>query len=54
MTINKYMKIIKYIPITKRISTSELVKLFIYYIIKNFSIFINIISNKKSVFINKF
>jgi hypothetical protein len=48
------MKIIRYILIIKEILAPELVKLFIYYIIKDFNILIDITSNKKSVFISKF
>jgi hypothetical protein len=48
------MKIAQYIPTTKKVLAPELVKLFMYYIIKDFGIPIGITSNKESVFISKF
>ena len=44
----------RYIPTIKKILAPELIKLFIYYIIKDFSIPVGITFNRGSVFINKF
>jgi len=38
----------------KKINIIKLIKLFILYIIKNFKILLNIILNKRLIFINKF
>ena len=48
------MKIVYYIIIIKEIIVLKLVELFILYIIKDFKIFISIISNKGFIFTSKF
>jgi hypothetical protein len=48
------MKIIWYIPIRKIINISELAKIFIQYIFKDFGSPKNITNNRGSVFTSKF
>jgi len=52
--VNKYTKITRYIPITKEISIIELIELFVYYIIKDFSILVSITLDKGSIFTSNF
>ena len=49
-----YIKIIRYISITIRINIAELIKVFFNKIVLYFKTSANIISNRKSVFINIF
>jgi hypothetical protein len=48
------MKIVYYIVIIKEIIILKLVELFIFYVVKDFKIFISIIFNKGSIFTSKF
>ena len=44
----------QYIPITKEITTTELTKLFVLYVVKDFSTLVSIILNRDFVFTSKF
>ena len=50
--INHYIKIIKYIFVIKKIVVVKLIKVFFEKIILYFEILINIINDKKFIFIN--
>ena len=50
--INRYIKIIKYIFVIKKIAIIELIEIFFEKIILRFEISIDIINDKKFIFIN--
>jgi hypothetical protein len=52
--IDRYTKIVQYIPTTKEISAPELAELFIHHIIKDFGTPTGITSNRGSIFTSKF
>ena len=54
IVINKYIKIIRYFLIIKKIDSIKLLDLFYNEIIFKFNKFNNIVINRKSIFINTF
>ena len=54
MIIDRYIKMIKYISIIKKIDVAELTKVFFEEIVLHFDMSDEIVSDKNSVFINEF
>ena len=54
MIIDRYIKMIKYILIIKKINVAELTKMFFKKIVLRFNMSDNIVNDKNSVFTNKF
>jgi hypothetical protein len=52
--VDRYTKMVQYIPTTKEISAPELAELFVYYIVKDFGTPADITSDRGSVFTSKF
>ena len=54
MIIDRYIKMIKYISIIKKIDVAELTKVFFEKVILHFDMSDEIVSDRNSVFINEF
>ena len=54
MIVDRYIKIIKYISIIKKIDVAELTKVFFEKIVLRFNISDEIVNNRNSVFTNEF
>jgi hypothetical protein len=52
--IDRYIKLARYIITIKDITAAELIKLFILYVVKDFSILKGMTSDRGPVFISKF